>query len=268
MKRFLWNELSPARLLNGMSRRLQSIPHVLAWKYSKTSYDNNTFLSTYIGRHFGERCFILANGPSLSEMDLSLLENEITFGLNRIYLMFDQLRFHPTYYICVNELVLDQFHDDIRSLTMPKFINWNRRNLFRANKNATGFVNLSLGLSDHFCQNMTQLLYSGGTVTYVALQIAFSMGFSEVIIIGLDHSFADKGTPNKVEIRASETDVNHFHPNYFPKGSKWQLPDLRRSEIAYHIAKVAYENDGRKIIDATVNGKCDVFEKQNYSSLF
>ena len=31
-----------------------------------------------------DRCFILATGPSLSEVDLSLLENEITIGVNAI----------------------------------------------------------------------------------------------------------------------------------------------------------------------------------------
>ena len=62
--------------------------------------------------------------------------------------------------------------------------------------------------------------------------------------------------------------ISHFHPNYFPKGSKWQLPDLLRSEIAYRIARRAFEDNGREIVDATVGGNCPIFEKVDYLSFF
>ena len=74
--------------------------------------------------------------------------------------------------------------------------------------------------------------------------------------------------PNIVETRSADVDDNHFHPNYFPKGYKWQSPDLLRSEIAYGLAKEAFEMDGRKIFDATIGGKCEVFEKIDYEVLF
>ncbi len=38
--------------------------------------------------HRGERCFIIGNGPSLKQTDLSRLKDEFTFGMNRFYLMF------------------------------------------------------------------------------------------------------------------------------------------------------------------------------------
>jgi hypothetical protein len=71
-----------------------------------------------------------------------------------------------------------------------------------------------------------------------------------------------------MEIRTAEQDQSHFHPQYFPKGAKWQLPDLLRSEIDFSLAKNAFETDGRKIYDATIGGKCEVFEKVDYSSFF
>ena len=33
--------------------------------------------------HKGERCFIIGNGPSLRETELTKLKGEFTFGLNR-----------------------------------------------------------------------------------------------------------------------------------------------------------------------------------------
>jgi hypothetical protein len=63
-------------------------------------------------------------------------------------------------------------------------------------------------------------------------------------------------------------DKSHFHPEYFPKGVKWQLPDIRRSEIDYLLAKNTFENNGREIIDATINGRCQIFNKAEYLSFF
>ncbi len=210
----------------------------------------------------------MGNGPSLGKMDLTPLQGEITFGLNRIYLLFDSMGFVPTYFVCVNELVLEQFAGEIRNLAMPKFLNWNRRKLFDANDSNASYIRLKLGLADSFSMNPTRLVCSGGTVTFVAMQLAYYMGFREVILIGVDHSFHDQGVPNKAVVRRMEHDLNHFHPEYFPKGIKWQLPDLLRSEVAYALARDAFEKAGGKVLDATVGGKCPVFKKVEFESLF
>jgi hypothetical protein len=115
---------------------------------------------------------------------------------------------------------------------------------------------------------VTRTISSGGTVTFVALQLAYFMGFETVILIGLDHSFVEKGVPNKTEVRHSERDDSHCHPDYFPKGIKWQLPDLYRSELAYALARQAFERDGRRIVDATPGGKCGVFPKSDFDTFF
>ncbi len=201
-------------------------------------------------------------------MDLSPLKEEITFGMNRIYLLFDQLVFTPYYYVCVNEFVINEFAHDIKMLPMPKFLNWNKRFLFDIDDENTQFIRLSMGIKDYFGKDPRQPLASGGTVTYNALQLAYYMGFIEVVIIGLDHSYKEKGTPNKLEIRSSDKDESHFHPNYFPRGTKWQLPDLLRSEVAYKLARDAFEADNRKVIDATIDGRCQIFQKEDYYSIF
>jgi hypothetical protein len=63
-------------------------------------------------------------------------------------------------------------------------------------------------------------------------------------------------------------DPNHFDPRYFGKGFRWQLPDLETSEIAYRMARRAYEQAGRRVLDATIGGKLTVFPKVEYGSLF
>jgi len=97
--------------------------------------------------------------------------------------------------------------------------------------------------------------------------LAFHMGFSQVILIGVDHSFSSQGKPNTTVVSTGD-DPNHFSPDYFGKGFRWQLPDLQTSEIAYTMAREAYKEDGREIIDATVGGKLTIFPKVDYESLF
>lgn len=255
-------ELTPVRIYEAIKRRIENYPHIAAWK---SAGKDKEFLKSFHNKHNGERCFLIANGPSLKKTDLTLLKNEITIGMNRIYLLFDE-NFYTTYFTTVNELVIEQFAEDIAALNCKKFVNWKQRNFF-SNRDDMGYFLVSQALNDGFSKGITEGVYSGGTITYVSLQLAYYMGFKEVILIGLDHNFEDKGTPNKTEVRSGD-DKNHFHPDYFPKGMKWQLPDLYRSELAYSKAREIFEKDGRRILDATVGGKCDVFEKVDYKSLF
>ncbi len=263
------NEITPVRVYDAALRRMMDIPDLLSWRHSSFSNLNRQHLNQYQSAHKGKRCFVMANGPSLAKMDLSALKDEFTMSMNRAYLLYDDWGFTPTYYICINELVLEQFANDISNLKMPRFVNFNRRKNFKnyQNDDTLMFMRVGFKLNDEFKGDITRTVSSGGTVTFACLQLAYFMGFEEVIIIGMDHNFVEKGRPNKTEVRKTVTDESHCHPDYFPKGIKWQLPDLYRSELAYAMARNAYEDDGRRIIDATVGGKCDVFEKKDFTRL-
>lgn len=269
MKRFKLSELSAHRIGDALRRRVENIPNHIAWNLPGTETKfNYCELLKYKDKYNGKRCFILGNGPSLKLTDLRLLKNDVVFGLNRIYLLHNTSPFRLDFHVCVNELVLEQFSKEISDLKIPKFLNWNSRKRFARNDPNTLFVNLSFGIFDFFQKDITKPMCAGGTVTYIALQLAYYMGFSEVVLVGVDHNFVDKGIPNKTETRKTEQDLNHFDPNYFPKGVRWQLPDLQRSEMAYCLAREAYNKSGREILDATINGKCPVFRKVDYFSLF
>jgi hypothetical protein len=58
-----------------------------------------TPISEFKNCHKGERIFILGNGPSLNEINLENLNNELTFAVNRINLIFDETDWRPTYYV-------------------------------------------------------------------------------------------------------------------------------------------------------------------------
>ncbi len=222
-------------------------------------------LRTFKDRYWGKRCFIIGNGPSLNAMDLSPLRNEYTFGLNRIYLLFDRLGFPTTFFVSVNRYVIDQCADDIEKLPCIKFIGWRARHFIRP-KDDVIFLR-SVRDPCFSTDPVTQGVWEGATVTYVAMQLAFYFGFHQVILIGVDHSFQTNGPPHQL-VTSTGDDPNHFDPSYFGKGFRWQLPDLGMSEVAYQMARNQFEGAGREILDATVGGKLKIFPKKNYHSLF
>lgn len=57
-------------------------------------------------KHKGERCFIIGNGPSLNKLDLSKLDNEITFGVNGIFYKTKEMGLRPTYYVVEDSHVM------------------------------------------------------------------------------------------------------------------------------------------------------------------
>jgi hypothetical protein len=267
-QRLEFSQITLGRVISGMKVRLREIPHTISWNINKMASENRECLSRYQGVHAGKRCFIVANGPSLLKTDLDLLKNEFTFGLNRIYLNFKNSSFRPTYYVAMNELILEQFYREISDLELPKFLNWNRRSYYTYDCPKSVFIKSKFVFNDFFQVDITRPLVVGASVTFVALQIAYYMGFNQVILVGLDHNYADKGTPNKTEVRKDEKDKSHFNEQYFPMGVKWQLPDLLRSEHDFSLARKSYEQIGGEVLDATIDGKCQVFTKVNYLNLF
>lgn len=216
-------------------------------------------------RHLNQRVVIVANGPSLNLMDLSFLKSEIVIGLNKIFLGFRKFNFYPRYYVAVNEKVIRQSANEIVKLTSVKFLSNRCPDLLK--EDALTYIINTTQPPAPFCHDITLGVREGGTVTYAALQIAFYLGFQEVIIVGMDHRYNYSGNPNQTSILQGP-DPNHFSEEYFGFGKQWDNPDLIKSEKFYGLARFEYERFGKRILDATVEGSCNIFEKVDYAQYF
>ena len=240
--------------------------HVLARSFSSRWSQSRSRLVREQDQQRGQRCFIIGNGPSLRQTDLSKLRGEFTFGLNRIYLLFPELGFTTSYLVSVNDLVLEQCAAEMQALRLPRYITWRARQWFRSDPNLI-YLDTDFTGEENFASHCLGRVFEGFTVTYVALQLAFHMGFKEAILVGVDHNFTTQGQANQPIVSQGD-DPNHFAANYFGKGFKWQLPDLVGSERAYTLAREAYNQAGRWVVDATVGGKLTIFQKVEYNTLF
>ena len=220
---------------------------------------NSSRLAALKGRHRGETCVIMGNGPSLAGTDFSLLKGIPTFGLNRGYMLWLEHDLTPMYFVAVNDLIVQQFHEDIAELRCLKIIPWRWRRLFDASHD---YLFLPQSWKPHFATDPRSGVWSGGTVTFTAMQIAYYMEFSKVVLIGVDHHYDFRGKPNE-EVIAEGSDPNHFDPAYFGKGIRWNLPDLELSEIAYEMARRVFADAGGEIVNATEQTALEIFERQD-----
>ena len=239
-------------------------PDYQRWRASPDGQEHaRRILGHLEGKYKGHRCIVIGNGPSLKRMDLDFLRDEYTFGLNRIYMMFDEWGFETDFLVAVNRFVMDQYGGELERFEGLKVFNWKHRKGFSVDSRTVflparpGFRMTGDVLGGYFL--------GGGTVTNVALELAFFLGFSEVILIGVDHSYREKGVPGQ-PVRSQKDDVDHFHPEYFGRGAVWQLPNYLAMEDGYRNAKRLFETEGRRVIDCTLDGKLEVFEKAEISA--
>lgn len=241
----------------GIGSKMSEAKLYMQWrrKYAKK-------LRQFKNLHRGQDCFIIGNGPSLNKMNLAPLADYHTFGLNKIYLMRDKgVDLNLSYLVSVNQLVIEQAAAEFVKMSCPVFLSYTA---------AQGVVpsephihRLHTLNTWSFYEDITQPICEGFTVTYVAMQIAYFMGFERVFLIGVDHSFKQSGSSNETQVYEGD-DQNHFHPDYF-KGQKWQLADVYGSECSYHLANYHYKKAGRLIADATVGGELEVFPKIDFA---
>lgn len=178
---------------------------LLADKEEKQQLKQN-FL--FKNKYAGERCFILGNGPSMKDQDLSLLENEYVFGVNQCSRnrQFNNVRLN--FYVCTDYASFgidpdyagdDEFLDVLKSLNGGSkpvcfFHYWFKNNLIE--KYGLDKI-LNVRYIDTiltYCEglhgkiDLTHYIYSCGTVVQEALQIAVYMGFKEIYLLGCDNT--------------------------------------------------------------------------------
>jgi len=215
----------------------------------------------------------MCNGPGLNKVEFSNIDKSkyTFFGLNKIFLGVDRFGITPRYVAVVNKKVIEQAAAELQSLPATKFVS----NRVGAGIMPEDPMTFRLNTADlpqgheRFSKDISRYVHEGWTVTHVALQIAYYMGFEEVYIVGMDHWFSQHkpGMENTEEVLVGP-DRDHFDPGYFAGGQRWDLPDLANSEISYQEARQQYEAEGRRIVDCSVNGRCEIFEKENVSVLY
>jgi len=218
----------------------------------------------------GKRVFVLGNGPSINVNDINMLKEEITFAANKIFLMYEQTSWRPTYYCVEDDLVMQQNFDKINELKgSTKLFPADMLSYSKRVEDALYFSFIHKDLNNEKLPNVSidamKGVYWGSTIVYSMVQLAIYMGASEINILGVDFSFdVPKGHDKKKKEITSEGEVNHFHKDYRKKGEKWNLPNLDIQKKSFVSLRNFSDNGNIKIFNATRGGKLEVLVRKRY----
>ncbi|WP_233713702.1 6-hydroxymethylpterin diphosphokinase MptE-like protein [Lederbergia citri] len=224
--------------------------------YKNSSYEK---LRSIKGKHKGERCFIVATGPSLTIQDLEKLKGEITFSMNSICLAFDETEWRPTYYGIQGIHVFNQLKDHVTKLDVQgKFIgdtiSWPKinQNDYIYPLNLLNHSQTHKKYKTQFSDNAFSVVYDGYSITYSLIQIAVYMGFKEIYLLGVDCKYPK--------------DMNHHFKEYGHVDPTF-LSAVEKMINAYKVAKKFADSHNIKIYNATRGGMLEVFERVNLETV-
>lgn len=233
--------------------------------------------------HRGRRAFLIANGPSLNDLDLSPLRDEITFGCNGIYKKFPEWGWHVNYLMMEDIEQIELRRRDIGDIKGPlKFfalynayaVPADRDTIFFNAPRFRGNLYYWNELYPQFSRDFAAIAHLGSTVTYLMLQLAYHMGCDPVYIVGLDHDYGElpaQHASQKITItreNIGQVKGLHFSSDYYKEGDLIGVPDVARQEAAYALALRVYEESGRHVYNASARSKLEVYERVDFASLF
>jgi len=154
-------------------------------------------LDEFAGRHTGQRCFVVGNGPSLNNIDMKRLANEITFGANRGYLGSPEWGFTFPYWGVYDPLQIEEYGQEYEASVPEDTVKFYPLEY-------APFLSLARGCpvpidwprtGDREFSTDPGRLVSGYSVTYMLLQVAALMGCDPIYVVGLDHRYGLRKGP-------------------------------------------------------------------------
>jgi len=236
--------------------------------------------------HKGERCFILATGPSIKTQNLLPLKNEICISVSQFYLHKDIQTISPNYYVLAPSHPPFDFSDILKIFdglekcysdnatyflgytsyiysyyrfleTYPRYKNSNQY-----------FINYSMSqsleesnYSNKAMWEVDQSPFAIRTVIYSAIQVALYMGCKEIYLIGCDHDYLnDTSRVTNYHFYKEEDGISDAeHLSSFNTERWFEEYYFRWKQ--YRLIREYAQQKGCNIFNATEGGMLDVFPR-------
>lgn len=205
--------------------------------------------------HKGERCFIIATGPSLTMEDIESLKDEYTISMNSICRLYDQTDWRPTYYAIQDHHVFEQMQNLLRiHKEVPVFISDNVKQKYKREPEWIEFptdtmyhsYDMKIGkYHAKFSDDAYDIVYDGYSIAYSCVELAVYMGFKEIYLLGTDCTYTGE--------------KEHFIDSGVEDRTRpFATPKLI---VGYQKAKEYADSHNIKIYNATRGGVLEVFER-------
>lgn len=232
-------------------------------------------ISRYKNLHGGERCVVVGNGPSLNPKDLEVLHQNgiITFGTNRIFHIFGETAWRPTYYMSEDPVIVQSIQDEISEIPgkarfVPINLDWDEG--ISIPNTTCFFLDYHSPLTDTngLSLDASKSVRCRGTVTVSCIQMALYMGFSEIYLIGVDHNYS-RYIDSSGNIVEDPTVKDYFSASYDTDFKNVIGRNLGDTTLAYlSVEELSRKLGSFRVYNATRGGKLEVFQRVDFDSIF
>jgi hypothetical protein len=173
-------------------------------------------ISDLKNKYSGRDVYILANGPSVKENDLSKLKNEIVIGMNGNPVLDEKYNFETDFYLL----------SDVRFLKNPE-----KKAIYKRNKSKYRILRSELSSLDEMRDENTYYVRGldingfnkdlevgynhGATTVMLGIHLAYYIGAKNIYLLGMDLNYSNNGR--------------------FYKEAKFQEPDIDLSTQIYNV---------------------------------
>ena len=235
----------------------------------------NHCFEDYQSIHKGKRAWIIGSGPSLNQTNLDLIKNELSFGMNCVSLLYNTTFWRPTYFVFCSTYANSAKRGKRYVKSIRETIELNETTSFiwdvfkpaiiqpgALTKNPCWFESMTEYGPDNdksFSTDASIYLDKSGTTMNVAFQIAYFMGFQEIILLGADLGWKSTTTETR-------KDLNHFVSSYITdiKNGEWENAHTRRT---HQLVKRHLDKLGVKVYNASKKTLLDVYPLVNYEDV-
>lgn len=241
-------------------RRAEPLLHRLGLPTTK----NELNLVRLRGKHRGKRCFIIGNGPSLVPGDLDLIAGEVSIACNKIYLIYDQTKWRPTYYCAADQRVIRGLVEDVPKLEGSTLLATRECADILRPAASVQFPELYDNIkfvdypAEHlqdarfeFSRNILTGVQGGWTTMFTMLQLAYWMGCDRVFLLGVDHNYPPNANASSRDYRPAATEKSHFAADYAQFKVPVDAPMLHLTTAAFGSAWQVFKADGRVLLNAS-----------------
>lgn len=227
-------------------------------KYNLIKNSKYTKIKDLKNTHCGERCFVVATGPSLTFEDLDSIKDEFTFGMNSGILAYGKTKWKPSFYGIQDEYVYKKLEHDILKLSksiIPEI--YVSSNLYKTFKTPLNYKVFPLNFLDHkmphksgfglfkFSDDCYTTIYDGYSIVFSLLQLACYMGFKEIYLIGCDCNYRQE--------KKHFLEFGYTDPHHAIAGDKIICSHIEFKKFA--------DKKGIKVVNCTRGGMLEVYPR-------
>ena len=179
-----------------------------------------------------KKVLVMGNGPSLKDLDFKKLKNIDTVGMNAAYRYWEKINFYPTYYCCLDNVVVVSHQEQIKNL-----IDSNRIKKFFLHENILikypelkNIDNIMI-FNSKFNKDHSNIYFNNFVTTgSYSIRWMIDLGYTDIGLLGIDCNYVEKvensesiGKNKLIITNNSSSNPNYFFEEYQKEGDKYNI---------------------------------------------